>query len=400
MKIYKPEVLENGNEIKIQVPFDSIMGSDYLWYSFDKKYKDYLTTEKLDGFLVGLLLLAMKNKEDIYLEHPVSEKLYYNLSKYYIKILSIINPKFSEINIFPTSFDNGISYNSKNAVGTGFSAGVDSFSAIYDHIFNPKTPKSYTLTHLVFNNVGSHDEFNQDRAKELFKERYNILKNYTEEIGKDFIKIDSNISQILNLKFQLTHTTRNLSSILLLQKLFSKYYYASGLNYKDCFIGKTYDMAYSDPSAVNLLSTETLQFIPTGSQYTRTQKTEIISDYEPTYGYLNVCIQQKNKANNCSVCSKCFRTIFTLELLGKINLYDKTFDLKKYYRIRNKNIINILKNKRDPLCKELIALMKEKKYKLPFEVKSKLLMTGFLPSKQKVKSDIKAILSIFSDRIC
>jgi hypothetical protein len=31
-----------------------------LWYSFENNYEPYLTTEKLDGFLVAVLPLAMK----------------------------------------------------------------------------------------------------------------------------------------------------------------------------------------------------------------------------------------------------------------------------------------------------------------------------------------------------
>ena len=371
MKIHRPELINDGENVKIQCYFEYAEGSDFLWYSLDKKYSKYLVTEKLDGFLIGLLIFAMKKGEDIYLDWPVSEKLFFNLSNYYIKILAITT-SLKPVKIYPSSLDNGTSYPSENAVATGFSGGVDSFCTIYERLFKKNIPESYKITHFIFNNAGSHGEFDIVHGRKLFNERYEMLKSFPEEIDKDFIKIDSNISDILNINFELTNTPRNLSAVLLLQKLFSKYYYASSYNYLDCFVGAS-DTAtsFSDPITLSLLSTETLEFIPDGSQYTRVEKTEIIADFNYAHKYLNVCFHE---GENCSVCSKCGRTLLTLEILGKIEKFKNVFNLDKYNLFRNGYIINLLKKKETALNKEILDFAKSKNYSFPIKNKIKSLL--------------------------
>jgi len=380
MKIYKPEIIENEENVKIQCYFEYLEGSDYLWYSLDKKYSKYLVTEKLDGFLLGLLILAMKKREDIYLDWPVSEKLYFNLTNYYIKILSTTAEELQPVKIIPSAFDKGDTYTCEKAVGTGFSGGVDSFCTIYERLFKEDIPESFKITHFVFNNVGSHGDFNMDRAQELFNERYEMLKSFPEGIGKDFIKIDSNLSDILKIKFEPTHTPRNLSVILLLQKLFNKFYYASAYCYTDCCIKFDSGCSASDPITLSLLSTETLDFIPEGSQYTRVEKTEIISDFELAQRYLNVCV---NEGENCSVCFKCMRTILTLEILGKMEQFKKVFNFDKYYWAKCGYITSILKDSQNALGNEILELAKSKNFTLPLKSRLTALLPGSFISKYR-----------------
>ena len=49
-------------------------------------------TERYDGFLVALLPLAMQIGEDIEIEGSVSEQLLYNISNYFMKILTLAVP--------------------------------------------------------------------------------------------------------------------------------------------------------------------------------------------------------------------------------------------------------------------------------------------------------------------
>ena len=43
------------------------------------------------------------------------------------------------------------------------------------------------------------------------------------------------------------------------------------------------------------------------------------------------------QVENCSVCNKCLRTQITLDLLGKLDLYQDVFDLKSIL-IKRKNM--------------------------------------------------------------
>ena len=207
-------------------------------------------------------------------------------------------PSLHPVKILPKSLDNDKGYTCKDGVVTGFSGGVDSFCTIKDHYFDNTLP-SYKITHLIFNNVGSHGGKNPEEARKLFNQRYEVVKGFTQDVGIEFIKIDSNLTDLLNMKFQQTHTCRNASAVLQFQKLFGKYLYASAYPYKDCYTDKTYDIAYTDPIAIHLLSTETLECISSGCQYSRVEKTERISDLEYATRYLNVCV--KRDANGKTV---------------------------------------------------------------------------------------------------
>lgn len=396
MKIYSPQLIESDDEVKIQTKFEYTEGYKTLWYSIDKKYAKYLTTEKSDAFVVGLMLLAMQHNEDIYLEGKMSEILYYNLNNYYIKLLSLSLSYLNEIKIFPESLDNGKSYVCERAVGTGFSGGVDSFSTICQHMLED-IPQSYKITHFLFTNVGSHGEFDTDSAKKLFNDRYNLLKSYPEEVGKDFIKIDSNISEILNMKYTHTHTVRNVSTVLLMQKLFGKYYYSSGFKIDQTKVPvndkvKDGSMAYFDSISQKYLCTETFSFISTSLQLDRVERTQLVSNYEPTYKYLNTCVQD---GKNCSICFKCARTILTLELLNKFDNYKNIYNLKAFNKKRNFYLANIIVDKNLNYNQEILKLAKKNGYNLPFYL---YILAIFVWFSRKTKDLLKCILYFSFDK--
>jgi hypothetical protein len=352
MIINPVEISESDEEVKIQSLIEYSGKKKYLWYSIPKKFSRYLTTEKLDGFLVGVLLLAMRLGEDVNVKGAVSEKLYFNLTNSYMRIVQCIMPALKKVNINPQYLDDGKRAKSEGAVATGFSGGVDSFCTIYDHYLNEKVP-SYKITHLVFLNVGSHGEWDSRQARELFNARYNLVKGYASEIGLEFIKIDSNLSDVLRLSFQHTYVPRNISAILLLQKLFSKYYVSSSYRYEDCVIKPHYEIGLVDPMAVHLLSTETLECISTGSQYSRVEKTKLIAKIPGVNRWLNVCVSSSSGGKNCSVCMKCCRTLLTLEMLGILENFDQVFNLDKWKKVKTGYLIKNLGNKEDQYIREI-----------------------------------------------
>jgi hypothetical protein len=296
--------------------------------------------------------MAMRLGEDIEVKGAVSEKLYFNLTNSYMKLVQLVMPALKEVNITPESLDDGKTSKCEGGVVTGFSAGVDSFFTLYNNYFNCTLP-TYKITHLVFNNVGSHDAWNSKRGRELFNARYDLLKDYPRKIGLDFIKIDSNLTDILRWNFLQTHVPRNISAVLMLQKLFGKYYYSSSLQYKNCFIEPDYDISRISPLSIHLLSTETLDCILAGSQYSRVEKTKMVAKVPEVNQWLNVCVEPPSDGKNCSVCPKCCRTLLTLEILGVLDDFDQVFDLDKWKKFKNSFLISVLGDKKDPFIKEI-----------------------------------------------
>jgi hypothetical protein len=350
MYISTPKITVASNIATISVTYETSKENNTLWFSVDVKYLKYLSLESVDAFLVGLLFYAMARGEDIHVEGSISEKLFYCLSYYLIPALVIANPKLKKIEIYAKKLEHKPT-NIANAVGTGFSGGVDSFCTIYDHLNNIRCPDHHRLTHLTFFNVGSHGDMGGNAARELFKKRCKTLSKYPIECGLDYVVVDSNISEVLQMTFAATHTMRNMAVVLLLQNLFGIYYYSSGYRMDDFRIIN----AHSDTSAYDILnmamlSTESVQLYSSGSQYTRVQKTALIADFSPTWSHLNVCVTGEY---NCSCCFKCMRTLLTLEILGKIDAYANVFDLKKYASKRERYIAQILVNKKQYIYKDI-----------------------------------------------
>lgn len=358
MRIAKPEVTIKHGRACLSARIEHAEGEMELWYSVHPKYAELLTTETLDAFLLGALLLAMKNGEDIHLHGPVSEKLYYSVTQYYMSILTSQMPWLSEVGICPDGF--GTCPSVESGVVTGFSGGIDSFCALADHYY-ADVPPAHKVTHLIFNNVGSHGKGHE--ARKLFLDRYERIRRFAEESGLPLIRVDSNLDDLLNMGYQQTNTIRNVSAVLTLQKLFGKYLFASSYCYEDCFVGETYDMSYADPFALHLLSTESTECIATGSQYTRVEKTRRVTGLPPSYRYLDVCISPEG-GGNCSRCRKCAKVLLTLEILGKERLYDQVFDLEGYRQKRVLLIAKLLADHR-PLSREVVRFAAASGYPLP-----------------------------------
>jgi len=234
MIINRPRLVSNNGSVEYQSLIETSQDSRMLWYRVDYEFGDFLT-DMSDGLLVALIIPAMALREDITIAGTISERLYYYLSGPYQQILKQVMPFLGLINIFPDKLVNKTTR--APGVAAGFSGGVDSWSVLADHYFSDIS-KSFRLTHLLYNNVGSHYE----RGESLFEKRYAKQKPVTERIGLPLIKVNSNLDSFYlepyhqNLGFAQTHTLRNASVPLILQEGIGRFLYSSDYDNKEVFI--------------------------------------------------------------------------------------------------------------------------------------------------------------------
>ncbi|TYR36527.1 hypothetical protein FXV77_08460 [Sphingobacterium phlebotomi] len=362
MKISVPKLFERGNQLLYQVDVEIAGNFQPLWYSLDKMYLD-MVSKRSDAALVALLVPAMERGEDIYIKGKVSDKLFYSIMGPLQSVLCSMFPYLKKINVYVDVLVDEV-YTTAKGVLTGFSGGVDSYCVLADHYVDSKVPESYKITHLLFNNVGSHG----NGAGELFDKRYSRLRSIAGDLGLPFLKVDSNLDSFYShvTWFQPTHTLRNTSVALLLQKGIGKYLYASTYSFLDVFIGPSKDMAYADVIILPMLSTSNLEARSVGSEYTRADKTTRVTAVPESYISLDVCINSDNHIGiiNCSSCWKCLRTLATLEVAGKLHHYADIFDLDIYKKYRNAYFIKVLTSD-DVLMKEIVLLAKENNFSFP-----------------------------------
>jgi hypothetical protein len=325
MIISNPRVEEAEGRVRTiaRIAFDDGRTTD-LWFAVHPDHARHLRAGDADPFLLALLMVAMANGEDIRIEGTISKRLKFHADHHLPSLLRLVtHPMRPAVvtaeAVVPDAEQRG------PGVGTGFSAGVDSFTTLLDHGIECTDPE-YRLTHLFLNSVGTVDE--RDMPERLAQ-----VREVADQFGYAVVEVRSNLAVIHNMPFIKSHTLRNLACAAALPGLLRRYYYSSTHTY-DAFRGRASDVAYLEPALVPMLSTAAMEFLPVGSEYNRVDKTRRIAPLPVARSHLNVCIAQQT-ARNCSRCNKCCRTLMTLECLGELENFREAFDLDMWRSVRS-----------------------------------------------------------------
>lgn len=295
-----------------------------VWFEVESQFENFLCYERGDAFVVAILNYAMRYGHDIESKAPIGEDLYYQLTTDLIESLANNSKTMHKTKIIAEIDSSNLP--NEGAVGTGISCGVDSFHAIASQS-EEKFPK-HKLTHLAFNNVGSHGE--GEKAIRLFAERKALARKFAEEYGFVYVEGNSNLHDVIPQNHLLSHTYSSMFSVFALQKLYSVYYYASSGHPYNRFSltdNEKYDCALYEILSIKSFSTHSLLIYSDGGEKKRFDKVKKIVEYEPSFNYLNVCLTQ---FHNCGVCEKCVRTLVALDALNKLDAYKNVFDIAFY----------------------------------------------------------------------
>lgn len=339
IEIDRPEIVSGEDFSTLQANITVDGKRDLVWFKVEKKYEQYLCYERSDGFIIACLNYAMRNGHDIICKAPITEELYYNIEKVLIPGLVNSNPSWHNVVIDADIATEKLP--SAGAVGTGISCGVDSL-----HVLASQTNlkfKQHNITHLTFNNVGSHGE--GEKASKLYNERLSLPRRFANEYGYEFVPSDSNIMDVIQQNHFKTHTYSSLFAIYCLQKLYSVYYYASSsYKYSDFTLvdKKTLACGSYEIWSLPLLSTRQLRIYSEGENLTRMDKLKVVASYEPSFHYLNVCLKEEH---NCGKCEKCIRTLLGLDVIGALDCFKDVFDIDYYKKNRSWYIQQLLYRK-------------------------------------------------------
>lgn len=329
IKIGKPQVKSDASTATLFTDITIDGDSKEVWFKVGKKYGEYLCYERGDAFVIAVLNYAMRNHHDIVSEAPLTEDLYYNIDKYLVDAIAQYNSDFYRPQITAEVASEPLPC--AGAVGTGISCGVDSLHALACQ--TSMKFKKHNITHLTFNNVGSHGE--GERAEKLYHARLERPRRFAEEYGFEFVASDSNLQNVVEQNHFKSHTYSSMFAVYCLQKLYSVYYYASsGYKYHEF---RLYDIPGSscgsyEMLSLPLLSTHNLRIYSEGEGMSRMTKLKSVVKYAPSYKYLNVCLDD---GDNCGKCEKCVRTLLGLDALGALDNYSPVFDIA-YYRKHKK----------------------------------------------------------------
>lgn len=325
-----------------------------MWYKVPIEYTEYLCCERSDAFVVACLYFAMVAGINIQSEVPITSCLKYQLNEQIIPLLCNERSGFNRISILCETADDIAHL--QNFAGTGISCGVDSFSTILMGL-KENLPEENKITHLAIFNTGSLNFYGYENIQtlEMWREEtekeldyhIEIGKKVADELGLKFISIDTNIPDLYQGCFLLSHTYRNMSCILATQKMWGCYYYASageGLFSADLRKGTGGYDAFILPN----ISLHNLKFYVSGFELLRMDKIKMIASNQVVQKYLNVCSYGKE---NCGKCTKCRRTMLNLDLIGSLDDFKQAFpDMSHYRKYRWKYITTDVREAKTSDC--------------------------------------------------
>lgn len=385
IKIGKPFVADKGDKsvLYCSMTDDGLKKKYDLWFSVESKYRQFITFDSGDAFVLIALQIAMKSGQNILCECPISDRLMFNMTNGVMPLINTLYPEQKPVSI---KADTISLHRGGMGVGTGCSLGIDSFSTIID-LMSDKFPIESKLTHVALFNSGQLGDNDLQHADNQFYKEMNALGAPVKELGLELVGINSNVNQLYkDYNFPLLHRfiTTTCAFPLVLQSLFKSYIYASSYPIVDFSLDPS-DISHIEHALVPLLGTESTCLSISNPTFTRVDKTLLVSTNRVAKKYLNVCwsnqlynmygddIYLKNKTKlNCGICDKCMRTLFTLEVIGRIDDFKEIFDIGNYLKYRNKYLVKVLAyHNKDHFLEEIYEYMMLKGYKIP--VKAKIL---------------------------
>lgn len=326
-----------------------------IWFGIESGQEWCLCADRSDPFVLALLPMAMRSGYNICCEGYMSPRLHHQLENYFIPTLANNTSIYKSISVYAALA--AAPLKPQGAVGTGFSAGVDSLFTIMKHGHNSLFP----LTHIAVFNVGV---FEGKDYKINYAKACGRAKQFAKEAGLRTVFLDSNLSEALPERFLDVYSFRNMAAALALQNLFSVYLLSSGHDFNNFYIDP-HNTATYDLLTVNNVSTESLAVYLSGAEATRAEKINMLTEYELSYNWLHPCIFGYAGDKNCGHCKKCARDCTTLYALNKLKLYEKVIDVKEYYRKLPQRIGFVLANKGNHLFDETLQLLKNSGREIP-----------------------------------
>jgi hypothetical protein len=302
---------------------DKAFGTDIFWFDVPERLAEFLSTSG-NPWLACLIPLAVTLDEPLCLCEPIDPRLLEN-AKNLMKIWNEWYPDLSIVKIDADLQDINDEMSGDKKTVAFFSGGIDSFFTV---LHNDSTSELAIDELLLI--LGMDIKIENYPA---FKKLYDSLQKAAQSLNRELIYLATNLreTRLSEAKWGgLSHGAILASFALALEK-----------RYKKALISSTHashDLQPwgSTPITDPLLSTGGTEIVHYGSDFTRVQKTEVVAKSDVALKTLKVCANSRSD-ENCSSCSKCYRTMINFDLLGVLDrcprLSRDRFDIKKISKV-------------------------------------------------------------------
>jgi len=309
-----------------------------IFFEVPSEYGAYLCDARSDAYVIAALPYAMRTRQDIICDAPVTENLLFQIETELVPAMS------KKSALYPTKIfaatapvlpkksylDQKTGLEKVGAVGTGFSLGTDSFYAVAT-LRDERFPHQQ-LTHLAQHDIGafnnSYRQFGRTAARDVLFDR---SRECAAELDIPLLQTKSNLKASLPGDFELIATFNNIFATYCMQEFWESYHLGShgcGLTPLIFDDMESQHSAFYDILTLECLSIPGLRLYSSGMSETRMEKIWALAHLKEAQTYLHVCSAE---SSNCMKCEKCKRTLVCLDILDRLDLFSGSFDVA-YYR--------------------------------------------------------------------
>ena len=371
LTIKKPYLSKEGSLTRLCSEIDRDGEIRTLWFGVEEQYSKYLLFERADAFVIGLLQYAIRNGHDIVSEAPMTRRIYEQLTEQFLPCYNKMHGDFKEKAGHAVQISCPLADEipaAGEAVGTGISCGVDSL-----HVFAAHSD----ITHAcIWNMHGVTNDDTVENRKIGWKNLIDQARRFCEETNHKLIIGDTNFDRgcFEDLLFYGSTTYGNLFAIHCLQKLWRKYYVASGYAIKDFSLDRNVleDPAHYEYLLFPFVSGNHFSIQLDAPEKPRIEKVRALVDYRPAYKYLNVCCNIHADGRNCTyLCPKCMRTVLNLWVWDSLDLFEGVFDVQYFKDHQEEFVAELYRGyiQHNPFATEMRPYFRN--MKIPFGIKVK-----------------------------
>ena len=314
--IKKPyiETEEDWSYLKAPVVFPD--REETVFFAVKKEYEDCLCTELGDAFVAAAFQWCMRENLNIICEVPVSRSILHSLRHRLILEMAIDSKTYRQIDI--TAEPSDLVFENRINVGLCWSAGMDCFYVLKDHM---DAPESFKVTHLLNVNAGVNEEPDIDGK---FLRAMDKCHRHAEKLGLKDLSMNTNLHLVFPYLYLTVVPARLASAFLALQKGFRTGYVSSSYELRHMrFID--HDSGYCELTVQSSLSNQNVILRAPGVEVSRAEKCRQLIDFKPAQEMLHVCL--KEEETNCMRCVKCCNLIASLDAMDSLDKFGKVLDL-------------------------------------------------------------------------
>ena len=287
-----------------------------VWFEVPSEYASPSALTSADPWVAALLLPAMRHREDLVVDAPLSPELLTALPQIQRIYATWLRPAVPvRVQTTGARAREGTS----DAVGLFFSCGVDSWYSLLTSQDRRDAGRSGEISHLltvhgVDIDVGA---WKQDVARDLFGN----ARRVADEFGLRSLAVSTNVRRFYSstgLSWHWGQAGALGAIVLLLQDAFRRTVVAAGRSNADIVEHPRRSAGSCHPLLVPLHSTAMCELVVDGGGASRLQRVERVAGSALALETLRVCWATDEAAYNCGRCAKCIRTALELQVCGAL----------------------------------------------------------------------------------